>query len=153
MEELIRTHRLQPHPEGGYYRESYRAAQTLDGSLRSLCTAIMYLLGEGDFSALHRIDADELWHFYGGDPLRIVELQPGGAAKVTLLSAQNPQHLVPRHTWFGSMPAEGSKYSLVGCTVAPGFEFEHFELGARPRLLAAFPLAEQLIHRLTRETR
>ena len=150
MEALIRTHRLTPHPEGGYYRETYRAAQSIGSSTRSVCTAIMYLLGADDFSALHRIDADELWHFYRGDPLRIVELQPGGQAKQTLLSHDAPQHLVPRGTWFGSMPAEGSVYSLVGCTVAPGFEFEHFELASRASLIADFPLAAQLIARLTR---
>ena len=115
-----------------------------------MCTAIIYLLGANDFSALHRIDADELWHFYRGDPLRIVELQPGGPAKQTLLSHDNPQHLVPRGTWFGSMPAEASAFSLVGCTVAPGFEFEHFELASRASLIAEFPLAAQLIARLTR---
>ena len=153
MESLIRRHQLAPHPEGGFYRETYRAAHSVGTPARSACTAIIYLLGASDFSALHRIDADELWHFYRGDPLCIVELQPGGPAKQTLLSHENPQHVVPRGTWFGSMPAEGSAYSLVGCTVAPGFEFSAFEIGTRAELHTEFPHALGLIDRLTRVAR
>lgn len=149
VEHLIRDYRLQPHPEGGYFRETYRAATTIPGTQRSVCTAIYYLLPAGQRSSLHRIDADELWHFYRGDPLHVVELQEGAPAKVTELSAEHPQHLVRAGTWFGSLPAPGSAWSLVGCTVSPGFEFAHFELGTRAALSAQFPLAVELINRLT----
>ncbi|MFZ5444506.1 MAG: cupin domain-containing protein [Myxococcota bacterium] len=149
MQRLIDTWNLQPHPEGGYFRETYRAAATLPGTQRAVCTAIYYLLPAGERSRLHRIDADELWHFYGGAPLEIIELQPDGSARVTTLSPTAPQHLVPAGTWFGARPAQGSAWSLVGCTVSPGFEFSRFELGAREALLARFPAAAELIRALT----
>lgn len=149
MHQLIADYALQPHPEGGYFRETYRAEAKLPGTDRSVCTAIYYLLPAGQRSRLHRIDADELWHFYRGDPLLIVELRAEGPAKVTSLSSDHPQHLVPAGTWFGALPAEGSQWSLVGCTVAPGFDFAHFELGGRAALTGQFPHAGELIARLT----
>lgn len=149
VEQLITEFALQPHPEGGFFRETYRAPATLPGTQRAVCTAIYYLLAAGQRSRLHRIDADELWHFYRGDPLLIVELQAERAAKVTRLSPEAPQHLVPAGTWFGALPAPGSSFSLVGCTVSPGFEFAHFELGTREALVGAFPLAGALIDQLT----
>ncbi len=149
MEHLIRDYALQPHPEGGSFRETYRAAAVLPGTRRSVCTAIYYLLPAGERSSLHRIDADELWHFYRGDPLLIVELQPGAPAKLTRLSNEHPQHLVPAGTWFGAMPASGSAYSFVGCTVSPGFDFAHFELATRAALTAQFPDAHDVIAKLT----
>jgi predicted cupin superfamily sugar epimerase len=149
VHQLIRDLDLQPHPEGGYYKETYRAARLLEGTTRSVCTAIYYLLAEGQRSRLHRIDADELWHFYRGDPLVIVELQPGQGPRLTELSYQHPQHLVPAGTWFGALPAGSSLWSLVGCTVSPGFEFSSFELGDRATLERAFPLALAMISRLT----
>jgi predicted cupin superfamily sugar epimerase len=149
IDELIASYGLTPHPEGGYFKETYRAAATLPGTARSVCTAIFYLLPWGQRSRLHRIDADELWHFYQGDALTIVELVPGAPARQTRLSAQHPQYLVKANTWFGAMPAEGSRYSLVGCTVSPGFEFAHFELGSAQTLCADFPLAQSLITALT----
>jgi predicted cupin superfamily sugar epimerase len=149
VNQLIRDLDLQPHPEGGYFKETYRAARFLEGTARSVCTAIYYLLGEGQRSRLHRIDADELWHFYRGDPLIIVELHPGEGPRLTELSHQHPQHLVSAGTWFGALPASRSKWSLVGCTVSPGFEFSTFELGERGTLEAAFPLALEMISRLS----
>ena len=151
MSDLIQRFGLEPHPEGGHFKETYRADARVPGTTRSVCTAILYHLAAGERSTLHRIDADELWHFYQGDPLRIFELRSSGEAKQTELSLANPQHLVPAGTWFGSMPAPGSKYSLVGCTVAPGFEFERFELGAKATLFAEFPDARATIELLGRE--
>lgn len=148
MEELIEAFGLVPHPEGGWYRETYRSPATLPGRDRSLCTAIYYLLAAGDRSRLHRIDADELWHFYGGDALLVVELHDGDA-RVTRLDARHPQHLVEAGTWFGAMPAPGASYALVGCTVSPGFEFSGFELGRRADLVERFPAARSLIVQLT----
>ncbi len=153
MDQLISDYQLAPHPEGGYFRETYRSKQTLPGTGRSLSTAIYYLLPAGQRSLLHRIGADEVWHFYRGDPLLVVELQPGAAAKVTRLGRERGellQHVVPAGTWFGSLPAPGSRYSLVGCTVSPGFEFSDFELGKRDALLAQFPEAREHVEALTR---
>jgi predicted cupin superfamily sugar epimerase len=148
IERLVAELQLSAHPEGGFFRETYRAAATLPGTSRSVSTAIFYLLGAGQRSRLHRIDADEVWHFYRGDPLEVIELTPDGA-RVTRLSADHPQHVVFAGTWFGARPAAGSQYSLVGCTVSPGFEFAHFELGARAELLTAFPRAREVIEALT----
>jgi predicted cupin superfamily sugar epimerase len=145
MKELIERFGLGPHPEGGWYRETYRSARTLPGTERSVCTAMLYLLTAGQRSRLHRIDADELWHFHQGDPLQIIELVPGAPARIQLLSAERPQAIVPAHTWFGAMPAPRSRWTLCGCTVSPGFEFSAFELGDTTRLLAEFPQAEREI--------
>ncbi|MDP2273989.1 MAG: cupin domain-containing protein [Archangium sp.] len=153
MDQLIADYQLTPHPEGGYFRETYRSKQTLAGSGRSLSTAIYYLLPAGQRSLLHRIGADEVWHFYRGDPLLVIELQPGAAAKVTRLGCERGellQYVVPAGTWFGALPAPGSRYSLVGCTVSPGFEFSDFELGKRDALLAQFPEAREHVEALTR---
>jgi predicted cupin superfamily sugar epimerase len=141
VQELIDRHGLRPHPEGGWYRETYRAARTLPGSDRSVCTAILYLLAEGQRSRLHRIDADEIWHFHRGDPLQIVELVRDEGPRVHVLSADVPQVILPAGAWFGAMPAPGSRWTLCGCTVSPGFELSTFELGETARLLAEFPLA------------
>lgn len=148
IDELVNSLQLLPHPEGGFYRETFRSPVKLPSG-RSASTAILYLLGEGQRSTLHRIDADEVWHFYRGDPLEVIELQPSGPAKITTLSAAHPQHVVPAGVWFGARPERGSRFSLVGCTVAPAFEFEHFELGRRAALLEQFPDAREVIELLT----
>jgi len=116
-----------------------------------------FLLPAGHVSRLHRIDADEGWHHYLGGALEVYELdesQPGAAAQVTRLGkdlsrGEVPQHVVAAGRWFGAAPAAGSPYALVGCTVAPGFEFSHFELGGRSTLLARFPAAAELVTLLT----
>ena len=135
-DEIIAALKLQPHPEGGFYRETYRSAHS---------TAIFFLLPEGAVSRLHRIKSDEVWHFYAGGPLRIVELGAGS----TVLSPRQPQHVVAAGRWFGAYPEQGSGYSLVGCTVAPAFRFEDFELGSREDLLREFPDARAQIEKLT----
>ena len=152
---LIRELGLQPHPEGGYYRETYRAATQVRGE-RAASTLIYFLLPPGQVSKLHRIDADESWHLYLGGPLEIHELEESSpaAAQVTVLGTrfdlgETPQHVVPAGRWFGATLAAGAPYALVGCGVAPGFEFARFELAERLRLLAAFPGARALIERLT----
>ncbi len=158
-EDLVQTLHLLPHPEGGFYRETYRAATRLDGG-RAAATMIYFLLPAGHVSRLHRIDADEGWHHYLGGALEICELdesRPGSSARVTRLGkdlsrGEVPQHLVPAGRWFGAAPATGSPYALVGCTVAPGFEFSKFELGRRDALLALFPAAAEIVTRLTAVT-
>lgn len=148
VDALVTSLQLSPHPEGGFFRETYRASAKLPGTQRSVSTAILYLLGAGQRSKLHRIDADEVWHFHRGGPLEVIELTPAGS-RVTRLSTDHPQHVVPAGTWFGSRPAEGTEFALVGCTVSPGFEFAHFELADRATLLAEFPHAREVIEALT----
>ena len=161
---LITKLNLTPHPEGGYYREMFRdTACTLGDTNRPISTSIYFLLTAGDISRLHKIDAAETWHLYAGKSdtggpgtgvLEVVELGKGGP-KVTRLSsgvsvdATGPQYTVPRDVWFGSRPAEGTEYVLVGCTVAPGFLFEKYELGERAGLLKDFPECKAEIEKLT----
>lgn len=152
--DLIQTLQLAPHPEGGWFRETYRAAQQ-DAAGRAASTLIYFLLLPGQVSKLHRIDADESWHLYLGGPLLIHQLDAAtGAVRATVLGAgigqgERPQHVVPAGCWFGAELAPGAPFALVGCAVAPGFEFDHFELARREQLLPRFARARPLIERLT----
>ena len=149
MDDLVERYGLAPHPEGGWYRETYRAARKVPGTDRSVCTAILYLLAAGQRSRLHRIDADELWHFYRGDPLHVVELVPGAPARIHVLSPESPQALIPARSGFGAMLAPRSRWTLAGCTVSPGFEFSTLEIGRTEDLLSEFPQAKETIVALT----
>lgn len=159
--DLIAQLKLEPHPEGGFYRETYRAPVLIsEGELaphfrgaRAFSTAIYFLIPAQDRSMLHRIKADEIWHFYAGDPLKIVEITPEGVVKETMLGlnlpqSEIPQYVVPAGNWFGAV-ATGDNYTLVGCTVAPGFDFNDFELAERDRMLKEFPHATAWIKKLT----
>jgi predicted cupin superfamily sugar epimerase len=159
----IQTLQLQPHPEGGFYKETYRSellvevAGSAAGALlrRSVSTAIYFLLEQGNFSAFHKIGADEMWHFYAGQALEVLELFEGGELRCTRLGpdfsqAELPQHVVRANTWFASRVAAGGAYALVGCTVAPGFDFADFCLADRATLQAGFPLHSAVIASLTR---
>ncbi len=155
-DQMIQSLNLQPHPEGGYYRETYRSAASIPGShpRRVYSTAIYYLLVPGAVSKLHRIAADEVFHFYQGDPVTWVLLEPRGHMRKVVLGqgvgwGQQLQLVIPAGTWFGGYLNEGGAYGLMGTTVAPGFEFEDFELGDRTGLLRDFPGAEKEITRLT----
>lgn len=152
---------LMPHPEGGWYRETYRstlqvAAVGADASLpRSAATSIYFLLADGQVSTLHRIAYDEVWHYHAGSPLRVAAIHPAGRLQTWLVgldadAGEEPQCVVPGGCWFGAELAEPGTWALVGCTVAPGFEFADFELGSRDALLAEFPEHAGLITRLTR---
>lgn len=148
---LIETHDLRPHPEGGFYRETFRSditVETLSGP-RSAGTAILYLLSGSDVSRFHRIDADEIWYFHEGCPLAIHSLLPEGVTQVDHLSAENPQIVVKTGVWFGAELLEPQSYGLVGCTVSPGFEFSGFELADQAVLMAGWPDAHEVIARLT----
>ena len=158
----IQALQLQPHPEGGFFRESYRSAQTMELSApgggtqqRNICTAIYFLLEAGNFSAFHRIQSDEIWHFYAGQALEVLELLPDGQLCCTrlgpdILRGEIPQYVVPANTWFASRVVPGGTFSLVGCTVAPGFDFADFRLARRQELLEIFPQHRQVIAELTR---
>lgn len=157
---LIARLGLQPHPEGGFFVESFRSPleQTLpDGRVRAASTAIYFLLPSGAFSAWHRVSSDEVWHFYDGDPLELTSLnREGTLEKVTLgrdiASGQRPQFVVPAGMWQAAKPQQGnSGYTLVGCTVAPGFDFTDFEMPDRASLLSLFPGHSAVITALTRD--
>jgi hypothetical protein len=164
VDQLIRTLDLKPHPEGGYYRETYRCEELIAHSClpprfhgdRHYSTAIYYLLLAGAVSRLHRIAADEVWHFYLGGPFTVVELKPDGCSDQVVLGqdvvgGQRLQHVVRAGTWFGAYPNPGTEYSLVGCTVAPGFDFADFEIADRRELLLKYPREEPIIRKLTTE--
>ncbi len=129
--DVVRLLGLAPHPEGGHFRETFRDAPGPDGRSRSTC--IYYLLGVGERSAWHRVDALETWHFYVGAPLALRVCVPGGSVEThrlgrDLAAGERPQHVVPPQAW---QAAESlGAWTLVGCTVAPGFSFEGFELAA-----------------------
>lgn len=152
-EELISIYRLRPHPEGGFYRETYRSSGKTAGG-RNFCTAIYFLLPAGCKSRLHRIQSDELWHFYMGGPLTVARVCQDGSVERAVLggdaaAGQVPQHVVPAGSWFGAYPEPGTKFSFVGCTVSPGFDFADFELADSAALLEQYPGAKELIKKLT----
>lgn len=159
----IQALNLQAHPEGGFFRETYRskcvAAVSLDDLTdmvhRNISTGILFLLEEGNFSAFHQIKSDEMWHFYAGQSLEVLELTDSGELLCTrmgpdILGGDVPQHVVWANTWFASRVASGGEFSLVGCTVAPGFDFTDFRLADRRTLQANFPQHSKLIAELTR---
>lgn len=151
--EIIELLNLQPHPcEGGYFRETYRASDNFGP--RSVSTAIYYLLTPDTFSALHRLTSDEVFHFYLGSPVRMLQLDPAGAAREIVLGhdlalGQQVQVLAPRGVWQGSLLEPGGDLALLGCTVAPGFDYADYEHGDQAALLAQFPNHATLIRRLT----
>jgi predicted cupin superfamily sugar epimerase len=159
-DQVIAALGLSPHPEGGFYVETFRSALGVESAVhagvsRSASTAIYFLLRSQDFSALHRVRSDEVWHHYLGDPLELCVLNEGRAERVRLgpdlLAGQRPQFVVPAGVYQGARPAPGSVgYTLCGCTVAPGFEFRDFEMPARDVLLAQFPQQAELVLQLTR---
>lgn len=142
----IETLGLRPHPEGGYFRETYRSP---------FSTAIYFLLPGDQVSAVHRIRSDELWHFHAGSALTLSVIHSSGRLEEIALGpradrGERLQAAVPAGCWFGASVDDRASYALVGCTVAPPFEFRDFELGDRARLLAEYPQHRDLIERLTR---
>ena len=152
IENLIKKFDLKAHPEGGYFKEYYRSSEIISRQAlpsrfkgdRCFSTSIYILLPAGSISRLHRIASDEIWHFYLGGPLELLQLFPDGKMEKIVLgqdveAGQMLQHVVPAGCWFGAKPVEGSAYSFVGCTVAPGFDFEDFELADIDALCRQFP--------------
>ena len=151
--------------EGGYFAETYRATEMIPAGFeglhppdaRSLATAIYYLLTPDTFSALHRLPGDEMFHFYLGDPVEMLQLGPdrsGSTGRVVVLgtdlaSGQRPQVLVPRGVWQGTRLLPGGKAALLGTTMSPGFDPADFELGAREALIADYPAHRDRILALT----
>jgi len=154
---------LAPHPERGYFVETYRAstavtAATHDGP-RAAATAIYFLIvADAPATFLHRLLSDETFHLYEGGPLDLLLLAPDGGAAVkrlglNLVAGERPQLTVPAGTWFGTELAPGASHCLVGCTVAPGFEFADFELAEGPELAARYPAVADRIARMSRPAR
>ncbi len=170
-EELIRLLRLEPLPrEGGWYRETYRSSLQLPAGALAPCyraaraagTAIYYLLTPDTFSALHRLPTDEVFHFYFGDPVEMLQLGPNpedGGRLVTLgsdlFAGQQVQAVVPAGVWQGSMLRTGGAFALLGTTMAPGFDFADYEAAQRDALITSFPeFAERItcFYSVTRKT-
>jgi uncharacterized protein len=164
VNELIKLYNLQPHPEGGYYAQTYRSSETIAVAAlpnrfagdRCFSTAIYFLLEQRQFSAFHRIKSDELWHFYSGVGLHIYVIHPDGRGEVLKLGSdiQNGysfQQLVPAGCWFASAPVTETDFSFVGCTVAPGFDFDDFELAVKESLLNKYSQHTDWINKLSRK--
>jgi len=154
---------MQPHPEGGYFVQTYKSPEMINRAAlpqryegdRSFSTAIYFLLTGENFSTLHWLASDEMWHFYYGDPLTVYMISPEGKRQELLLgpemeNGQQFQGMVPAGYWFGSKVSDPEGYALVGCTVSPGFEFDDFKLAKREALIAQFPKHQDLITMLTR---
>lgn len=165
-EQIIAALRLKPHPiEGGYFRETYRSAATIPaaacpagypaGCSRSLGTSIYYLLTSETFSEMHRLLTEEVFHFYLGGPMRMLQLFPDGSGREVVLGSdilggQAPQVVVPPGVWQGSLLEPGVEFVLLGATMAPGFDYADYEQGRRAELAARYPAHAELITRLTR---
>lgn len=164
-QEVIDILDLKPHPEeGGFFTETHRALDILSADtlpsryLGNRChsTAIYYLLTPETFSHMHRLQSDEIFHFYLGDPCEMLQLYPGGNGETVVLgpdlaAGQQPQVIVPRDTWQGMRLLPGGTFGLMGCTVAPGFEFLDYAHGKRDDLLTEYPQFSEKIRLLTVE--
>jgi hypothetical protein len=162
IQKLINHYQLLPHPEGGYYKETYRSAENIPhaalpeqfSGARSISTAIYFLLLKDLFSAFHRIKSDECWHFYEGASLNVHVLHLNGEYQLIKLGKNSDQGevyqaIVPAGAWFASEST--GNYSFVGCTVAPGFDFNDFELAKADKLKAEYPKNTDLIELLCRQ--
>jgi len=164
-EEIIEFFAMKPLPaEGGYYVETYRAKEKIAQAAlpdrfvgeRNFSTAILYLLTPDTFSTLHRLKSDEVFHFYLGDPVTMLQLHPDGSSEVItlgqdILNGQRIQMLVPQGTWQGAFLRQGGKFALMGTTMAPGFKSNDFELGQREELLRRYPDQKELILKLSQQ--
>jgi uncharacterized protein len=151
---------LMPHPEGGFFRETYRSAGSIPPqslspdikSARAYSTAIYFLLRSSDRSLFHKIKSDEVWHFYSGSSLTLYILTANGLEAKKLGNPQNGgslQIVIPANSWFGALVDMPESFVLAGCTVAPGFDFSDFEIARRSTLLAEYPQYSTLIEQLT----
>ena len=160
----INNYNLQQHPEGGWYKETYKSEELIPAiglpnrfeTARSFSTAIYFLLEQGNFSAFHRIKSDECWHFYAGGALLVYVITAEGALDVVRLG-NNPenkevfQYVVPANCWFASIPDKDTDFSFVGCTVSPGFDFRDFELAYSSELISLYPQHSDVINSLCRQ--
>ncbi len=163
ISEIVGKLQMNPHPEGGFYKETYRSKESIPQKVlgnkfageRNYCTAIYFLLTSDNFSAFHRIKQDEIWHYYEGSSLYVHVIDLNGEYKryavgMDLNHGELPQLIVPAGCWFASSVKNDSSYSLVGCTVSPGFDFDDFELAQRKELIQEYPKYKDVITQLTR---
>jgi predicted cupin superfamily sugar epimerase len=161
-DDVIHLLDLQPHPvEGGFFRETYRSVATLPASAlpqhagpRSVSTAIYYLLKPGHVSELHVLPGDEVFHFYLGSPVRMLQLWPDGTGREVVIgphlaAGHLPQVVVPGGVWQGTHLLGDSGFALLGCTVAPGFDYADYRSASRAELTARWPAFAEQIERLT----
>ncbi len=149
---------LKPHIEGGYYKRTYQSAidVNFDSKTRPINTAIYYLLESHDFSCWHRLKSDEIWHYYCGGNLLVHQINENGILSSTILGNLiehpnvQPQCVIPAYTWFSAEVQSPESFTLMGCTVAPGFEYDDFEMGDRVKLLDKYPQHKELIIKLTK---
>lgn len=150
---------LQKHPEGGWFKEIYRSQEIIEQGIfnkrfsgdRNISTSIYFLLEKGQFSAFHRIKSDEIWHFYDGGMTKIYSISPKGELTIHKLglnieNGELPQIIIPGGEYFAAEPS--TDFTLVGCTVAPGFDFEDFEMPSKQELVALFPKQVEIIEEL-----
>ena len=159
-QQLIDALGLKPHPERGFYAETYRSSVSITaashGGRRAVSTAIFFLVtADEPVTSLHRLKSDELFHLYEGGPLEILRLYENGEWDVARLgldldAGERPQVVIPAGTWFGTTLADGASHCLVGCTVAPGFDFADFELAEGPELELRYPSAADRIRSMRR---
>lgn len=153
QEQIIEMLGLSAHPEGGFYKETYRSELTLECQERNLLTSIYFLLSAENASHFHRIQSDELWYFHTGSPLTVHTLSELGHKQhhlgLDVSKGQQPFLWIPKGTIFGSCISEENGFSLVSCAVAPGFDFRDFELFERETLLSAYPEHKEIVERLT----
>lgn len=162
-DQLIQKLQLTKHPERGYYQEIYRASETINAdalperytSNRTFGTSIYFLLKSEDISHFHRLQSDEIWHFYAGSPLILHMINSYGDYSTIRLGSDIEngelfQCVVKADTWFGATVLKSDSFSLVGCTMTPGFDFEDFELGKRNKLLQLYPQHKSIIQKLTK---
>lgn len=163
IEQIINKLQLLPHPEGGYFKEVYRSEGLINNDSlnsdfsgkRNYSTSIYFLLTSNNFSAFHRINQDEIWHFYKGSPIKLHVISKKGDYKNVIIGndlekEQTLQYIVPAKCWFAAEVINQDAFSLVGCTVSPGFDFDDFELAERNALISKFPQHKAHILKLTR---
>ncbi len=160
-EQIIKDLGLESHPEGGFYKETYRSERSFSGFKligfdgdRSYCTGIYFMLTQGTFSAFHKIKSDEMWHHYDGAPIELHMISPEGEYSLVIIgkdfaNGEHPQYVVPAGYWFGSRVKGDAEFSLLGCTVSPGFDFQDFVLPSRIEFSQLFPQHTKIIAELT----
>ena len=155
--------KLQEHPEGGYFKEIYRSDEIFSASVlperynggRAFSTSIYFLLEGKNISALHKLQSDEIWHFYDGCPVKIYIITPQGKLEERMIghnldNKESLQTVICKHSWFGAELTDKSSFCLIGCTVSPGFDFQDFEMGKRVKLIEQYPEFSEIILRLTK---
>ncbi len=162
-QKYIEKFQLKPHPEGGYYKEIYRAGDMIlpdhlpkrYKSSRNFSTSIYFLLEGNQVSNFHKLKSDEQWHFYDGSSIVIYVIDEGGNLNKILLGkniekGESLQTVIKHNSWFAAELSDKTSFALIGCTVAPGFDFNDFELGKRDDLINTFPQLRELIYKLSK---